>query len=136
MHARLIPVVVVGAALLAAAQTSAALTPKICTDAAGAHFNFTNQGHHFSGGHYQVMAAKVSCSFADSWTSKLTHATPGKPQPDGGNRLSDGPAGWKCEGKSYTYTQHKPPTISGECYTGSLLNPTKYFHWGIDATRK
>jgi hypothetical protein len=110
---------------------AAAPTPKLCGNVRGAAYSYTAVGGApLKGSAYSVQTIGVTCSDGGSWVGKLTARTPGPSQPDGGNKLIGGPAGFKCEGKSYTYTRHKPPTISGECWTGSLFKPTKWIEWG------
>jgi hypothetical protein len=102
----------------------------------GAHYDFKAPGSQqlLSGNRYRVTATGISCAIAKSQATHLTEARPGAQQRDGGRILSGGPTGWKCEGKSYTYSRRRPPTISGLCYKGSLTNPTGYFQWGIYGT--
>jgi len=123
----------VGAGIVSASfagQSAAAPTPKLCGTANGAAYSYSAVGGApLKGSHYSVQAVGVSCPVAGQWVTKLTARTPGASQPDGGNKLTGGPAGFKCEGKSYTYTRHEPPTISGYCWKGSLINPTKLIEW-------
>jgi hypothetical protein len=124
---------VLAASTLPGSAAAVGTGSSICGVVHGAHYSFTPPGSHqrLSDSRYRVLAGGTSCSLAKASAAHLTYATPGARQPDGGRLLKGGPAGWKCEGKSYTYARRKPPTISGMCYQGQLTNPTRYFHWGI-----
>ncbi len=111
-------------------QASASSVSSCSPPLVGAHFSYKAVGgKQLSGDSYRVLVLNVSCSKAETSVAKLTHASPGATTPDGARKLSGGPSGWTCEGKGYTYSTRKPPTISGECYQGKLTNPTKYLYW-------
>lgn len=113
-----------------APQASASSESSCSSNVVGAPFSYKAVGgKQLSGSQYRVLVINEPCSAARTWVAKLTHSSPGTSTPDGANKISGGPTGWTCEGKGYTYTTHKPPTISGECYQGKLINPTKYFYW-------
>jgi hypothetical protein len=83
---------------------------------------------------YQVLVISESCAAAGTWISKLTRDSRGSRTADGGYAIAGGPTGWKCEGGGYPAVTHSAPTISGECYVGSLFSPTKYFYWKPSVT--
>lgn len=101
----------------------------------GAHYNYQGVGgKQFSGDRYKVLVVNESCSTARKWVAKLTHASPGAITGDGANVITGAPMGWSCEGKGSTYTTHKSPTISGQCYQGTLINASKLFYWATDVS--
>lgn len=127
-----VPLIAVAYIFALPSVSAAQATLQPCPNAHGAPFSFTAPGGaKMSGAEYQVFAQGVSCAMADSLVSKLTAATPGVRQPDGGNLLDGAPSGWKCEGKSYTYTRHEPPTISGLCVTVPESSAAKGVRWGV-----
>ncbi len=127
------------AALAGAMSFSAAAVPGVASAAAatpcphvvtGASFNYKAVGgKQLAGRTYQVLVISESCAAAGTWVSKLTRDSRGSRTADGGYAIAGGPTGWKCEGGGYPAVTHSAPTISGECYVGSLFSPTKYFYW-------
>jgi hypothetical protein len=100
------------------------------SNAVGAHFSYRQVGGQtLSGDTYKVLVINESCAPARTVVAKLTHAVLGSKTADGGFTIKGGPSGWSCEGKGTTATTHKPPAISGDCYLGKLLNPTKLIYW-------
>jgi hypothetical protein len=96
----------------------------------GAPFSYNAiGGHHLSGKSYKVMVINESCVTARTVVAKLTHAALGTHTVDGGFAITGGPSGWKCEGKGESSTTHAAPAISGDCYLGTLLDPTKFLYW-------
>ena len=102
MPVRAISVVAALAAAIVLGPPASATAPKRC---AGIHG-------------YRVSASSVSCTFATSWVSKLTHR-------------AQVPAGWTCNANGSVSVLHVAFTIGGTCYTGSASSPLKLFRWNV-----
>lgn len=123
----------VGVVLLClVAEASAKPTATTCADAAGAPFNFSIQNTHYAGDRYRVTVTNVDCSFARTWVSKLTRTASGPAHLAATHKMT-GPSGWKCVGGGTPSAGHSSPTITGTCSVGSSGDPSKQFHWNIDA---
>jgi hypothetical protein len=122
---------VLAAAVVAGPAVSApATSAKPCRDATGAPFAFSVGDSHYSGSTYRVSTTSVSCAFATSWVSKLTHRVPAK-----GHvvlKSLQGPAGWTCKASGSVSVLHLAFTVSGSCFTGSAASPLKLFQWSAD----
>jgi hypothetical protein len=127
---RAISVLAALTAAVVAGPAASASTTQSCRDATGAPFAFSVGASHYSGSSYRVSASSVSCAFATSWVSKLTHRTPVKGQIV--LRALAGPAGWTCKADGGASTLHLALTVSGSCYRGSAARPLKLFEWTAD----
>jgi hypothetical protein len=116
---------------VAYATTASATSEKECLPpAAGAAFNYKAVGGHpIKGDTYGVFVVNESCAAAQTIVGKLTRESRGQKNPDGLLALRGGPAGWTCEGGGEPSVKTAAPTISGECYLGKLIQPTKYIGW-------
>lgn len=120
--------------------------PTVCGLFTGDHYAYSaNGGARISGDRYGVDALGLSCAAARSWAAKFTYDDPKVPDKTGiggdvlytsnGSAPAAVPAGYTCRGKSYTYSRHAPPTISGACLKGtSLAEPSGLLEWAVAPT--
>jgi hypothetical protein len=118
-------------ALPASATVRAATAEKECLPpVTGAAFNYKAVGGHpIKGDKYGFLVVNESCATAATWVAKLTHDSRGQKNADGLLALHGGPSGWTCEGGGEPNVKTAAPTISGECYQGKLIQPTKLIYW-------